>query len=159
MLTINKKIKPEYFTNLQLVYDTVLTTLGQPKANLDVNLYFMRDGQMRKLNREFRNIDRTTDVLSFPMTETKAGKKVSLATYKTEMVDDHLLLGEIFISRHVARRQAKQYGHSLMHEICFLFCHGMLHILGYDHIEDADREIMEEMQTNIMNKCNIKRGE
>lgn len=159
MLTINKKLKPEYFANLQLVYDSVLSTLGQPKSCLDVNLYFVKDSQMRRLNCEFRSIDRTTDVLSFPMTDTKAGNKVDLVAYKSEMIDEHLLLGEIFISKKVARRQAKEYGHSLMREICFLFCHGMLHILGYDHIDDGDREIMEALQSKIMDECNIKRGE
>ncbi|MFQ6772945.1 MAG: rRNA maturation RNase YbeY [Clostridia bacterium] len=161
MLNINKRLKPELIQGIHKAYEYTLEYLHQPIDQIAVNLHFLPDSKIRKLNRDHRGIDKTTDVLSFPMTDTAAGDVLNIADYQYE-VDIHtgaLLLGEIFISPKVARRQAKEYGHSLLREICFLFCHGMLHILGYDHIQDEDRKVMEKLQAEIMNACEITRGE
>ena len=161
MLNINKRLKPEIIEGLYKVYEYTLEYLKQPIDKISVNLHFLPDRKIRVLNRDNRGIDKTTDVLSFPMTDMAAGDVLNILDYKHE-VDINtgtLLLGEIFISPKVARRQSKEYRHSLLREICFLFCHGMLHILGYDHIEDKDRAVMEKLQAEIMNACEITRGE
>ncbi|MBR4799292.1 MAG: rRNA maturation RNase YbeY, partial [Clostridia bacterium] len=102
------------------------------------------DRAIRKLNREHRGIDKATDVLSFPMFE-----------FGTPEVPT--LLGDIVISRDTAYRQAKEYGHSPRREFCFLAAHSALHLLGYDHESETEREEMEAKQEEILNKLGITR--
>ena len=160
MLIQNKHLNKKLTHLLTKVYETTLHILNQPIDELDVALYFYPDKKMRALNAQYRKIDKTTDVLSFPATNVLAGQIVSLADYMADIdpQTDRLLLGEIFISPTIAKRQAKEYGHSYLREVCFLFCHGLLHILGYDHIEDKQREEMEDKQRVIMNMCEIQRS-
>ena len=112
----------------------------------EVSITITNDEEIHKLNKKYRNIDRPTDVLSFAFRETD------------EDVDDSNL-GEIIISCERAKAQAEEYGHSLEREIAFLTAHGMLHLLGYDHIEEADRIEMEAEQRFIMNALNISRDD
>ncbi|MBR5747123.1 MAG: rRNA maturation RNase YbeY [Clostridia bacterium] len=115
-----------------------------PKHRFEVNVTVVGDRAIRKLNREHRGIDKATDVLSFPMFE-----------FGTPEVPT--LLGDIVISRDTAYRQAKEYGHSPRREFCFLAAHSALHLLGYDHETEAEREEMEAKQEEILNKLGITR--
>lgn len=112
----------------------------------EVSITITNDEEIHKLNKKYRDIDRATDVLSFAFRESE------------EKVDENNL-GEIIISLERARAQAEEYGHSFEREIAFLTAHGMLHLLGYDHIEEEDRIEMEEEQRFIMNALNISRDE
>lgn len=138
---------------------TAMKELNEPIKNIALNVYFVGEKKIRTINRERREIDRVTDVLSFPMLDIKAGEIINLDEHKIDVdpYNNTLTIGEIIICNKVAKSQAKKYGHSYIREVAFLFLHGLLHCLGYDHIKDEDRVVMEEMQTRILNKCNITR--
>ncbi len=115
----------------------------------EVSITLTNNEYIHQLNKKYRNIDRPTDVLSFALNEGE----------EPEVLDGPAvnILGDIIISVERAKEQAADFGHSLEREIAFLTVHGMLHLLGYDHIEDADREEMEEEQRYVMDKLGIKR--
>ncbi len=130
---------------------------------LEVNLTFTDDQGIQELNRQFRGMDRPTDVLSFPMVDYEAPADFTLledpgaqAAYFHPETGE-LLLGDIVISIERARRQALEYGHSLKREICFLTAHSMLHLFGYDHIEEKERMAMEAKQEEILQSLGIIR--
>jgi probable rRNA maturation factor len=101
--------------------------------------------EIHRINKEYRNIDRETDVISFALED---GEKV-----KFEMRN----LGDIYISLDKAKSQAKEYNHSLKRELCFLLTHGFLHLLGYDHMNKEDEEIMFNLQDEILNSYGVRR--
>ena len=138
---------------------TTFKLLGQPAKNIKYNLYVVSKAFIHDLNLSARGVDRATDVLSFPNTDIKVGEVLDFDKFKFDIdpMDNSLLVGEIFICNEVAKMQAKKYNHSYRREFCFLFLHGVLHCLGYDHIDENDRVIMEEIQRKILNKCKITR--
>ena len=105
----------------------------------DVNIAIVTDEQIRRMNRDFRNVDASTDVLSFPAWD---GTLIESAAYG--------FLGDIAINRAAAFRQAAEYGHSPERELSFLAVHGVLHLLGYDHINPEDEPIMNKKQEEIL---------
>ena len=105
----------------------------------EVNVMFADNEQIRGINREQRDIDRATDVLSFPFLDAKNG---DITVSDEDFYEGYLSLGDIVISLERAKEQAEEYGHSFEREVGFLTCHSMLHLLGYDHIDEADRVIM-----------------
>lgn len=162
MLTISSKVKNLDFDTikaLEKVLKTSMKYLNQPLKQTAFNVYFVSEKKIRELNKEQRNIDKVTDVLSFPFTDINVGEIVDFDKYSLDIdrTNNTLLLGEIVICNQRAKEQAIKYGHSYLREVCFLFLHGVLHCLGYDHIEESDRVVMEELQNKILNKCNITR--
>lgn len=162
MLTIFSNVKnvnAEVFANLEKVLVGALNHLKQPKKQLVFNVYFVSEKKIRELNKEQRNIDKVTDVLSFPNLDIKAEEIVDFEKYRynIDYSNNTLLIGDIFICNQVAIKQAKSYGHSYLREVCFLFLHGVLHCLGYDHIDEEDRVVMEKLQKEILDKCKITR--
>ncbi|HJD45605.1 MAG TPA: rRNA maturation RNase YbeY [Candidatus Mediterraneibacter norfolkensis] len=127
----------------------------------EVNLLLTTDEEIHRMNMEFRKIDRPTDVLSFPMIEYETpGDFSAIGEEREDLFDPEtgeLLLGDIVISKDKVLFQAEQYGHSPRREYAFLIAHSMLHLFGYDHMEDEERGIMEERQRRIMEKVNILR--
>ena len=127
----------------------------------EVNLLLTTDEEIHRMNMEFRQIDRPTDVLSFPMIEYETPGDFSGIREESDDLFDpesgELLLGDIVISKDKVMFQAEQYGHSPRREYAFLIAHSMLHLFGYDHMEDDERRIMEERQRRIMEKINILR--
>lgn len=109
--------------------------LTETKSNVEVNVVLVDDAMIHAYNKDFRNIDRPTDVLSFPDGSEEDGV---------------LMMGDIIISVEAIRRQAKDYGHSLKRELCFLVAHGYLHLLGYDHHTDAEEKEMFGLQKEIL---------
>lgn len=158
MIEVFGKVDEEILTNLKKVYNFVLKKFALPKS-VAVNLNFVTEKQIQNLNAQTRNIDAVTDVLTYPYINIKPNEKFNLSDYKLEIdaATKTLTIGDIYICSRRATQQAKEYGHSLMREICFLFCHGMLHILGYDHIKKADAKIMEQLQDEILNELKITR--
>lgn len=126
----------------------------------EVEVVLTGNDEIHRVNREFREIDRATDVLSFPMVEyDEPGNFEPL-----EEQDDcfhpetgELLLGDIMISVDKIYEQAKEYGHSEKRELAFLVAHSMLHLFGYDHMEDQERETMEQKQEAILSNLGITR--
>ena len=122
------------------------------KGDYEVSVSFVNDEKIHKLNLEHRNIDRSTDVLSFPLgSDGEYDKNYETGAY---------LLGDIVISLETACRQAEIYGHSLEREVGFLTVHSMLHLLGYDHEESSLKErIMREKEEAILTSLGISRDE
>ena len=115
-----------------------------------------KKNRIKELNNLYRKVDRETDVLSFPMLDIVYPQSVK--DFKEEYAPDgSLYLGDIVICPKIAKKQAKQYGHSKKREIGFLALHGFLHILGYDHIESEDEKVMMETSERVLNEMELKR--
>ena len=147
-----------YFENLapekipyklkMLVRKAILATLKYEDVNmnLEVSVTFTDNEGIRELNREYRNIDRATDVLSFPQINYDDGEELSAGE----------MLGDIVLSLERAREQAEEFGHSFERECAFLCAHSTLHLLGYDHeLSDADDADMRRRQSEIMKKMGL----
>lgn len=119
--------------------------------NGEVSVMLTNNDYIHQLNRKYRQIDRPTDVLSFALNESEEPD--------IENGPDINVLGDIILSVERAEEQAADYGHSLRREIAFLTVHGMLHLLGYDHMEEADRLEMEKEQRYVMEQLGISRNE
>ncbi len=118
----------------------------------EISVTFVDDERIHELNREYRNIDRSTDVLSFPLGEN--------GVYDKDLETGACLLGDIVISVETAIRQADEYGHSLQREIGFLTVHSMLHLLGYDHVDGGIEAVhMREKEEHVLTELGLKRNE
>ena len=122
-----------------------LAALASEGRDGDLTILIDTPERIRTLNREFRNVDRVTDVLTFPAWEGE----ISLSA------DGYL--GDIMICYERAKEQAIEYGHSLERELSFLAVHGVLHLLGYDHMTEPDETVMREQQTAILDRIGVKR--
>ena len=141
------------------VVDTVLDIEKCP-FEAEVSLLITGNDEIREINKQERNIDSPTDVLSFPMGEYDEPADFSNIEESPEYFNvetGELMLGDIVLSYDRIRSQAEEYGHSERREYAFLIVHSMLHLIGYDHIEEADRELMEERQRVIMDALGISR--
>lgn len=116
--------------------------------NSEVSVTLTDDKHIHTLNKKFRDIDRATDVLSFAFRESDEPEIVGA---------EFEILGDVIISLERAKIQAEEFGHSLLREVIFLEVHGLLHLLGYDHIDDDERREMEAEQKFIMTKLGILR--
>lgn len=133
---------------------------SEAEADCPVSLevVFADGEEIKRLNAQFRNIDRETDVLSFPTLDGIRGKALSGKDYPYDVdADGTLFLGSVVICKDVARRQAEEYGHSYERELNYLAAHGVCHLLGYDHIEEADRAQMRAVEERVLNKINLAR--
>ena len=108
-----------------------------------VSVSFIDNEEIHKINKQYRKIDRPTDVISFAFLDNEDRAK----EYASGMP---VILGDIYISLDKADEQAIEYGHSMKRELCFLFVHGLLHLLGYDHMTKEDEEIMFPLQDKIL---------
>ncbi|MBR2384800.1 MAG: rRNA maturation RNase YbeY [Clostridia bacterium] len=143
--------------DIQKVADCAYQTLGQTEELL-IEIAFVSEEEIKELNNEQRNIDKVTDVLSFPYLDEIRGKILTPEHFGNEREDEGFLLGSICICMQRAKEQAEEYGHSLEREICYLALHGILHCFGYDHIEKADEEEMTKLAEQIMTTLNLKRN-
>ncbi len=126
-----------------------------------LSVVLTNDEEIRKINKEFRDIDRATDVLSFPAVEYQEAGKFDFIEDCDWLFDPEsgeLVLGDIMISVDKVFEQAESYGHSLSRELAFLVAHSMLHLFGYDHIIEDERLIMEQKQREIMELVGIDRN-
>ena len=108
--------------------------------NASFNVILIDDKEITKINKMYRKKNKPTDVISFALEDNKE----SISAYNKR------ILGDIYISVETAKKQAKEYNHSLKRELCFLSVHGLLHLLGYDHIEEKDEKIMFKKQELIL---------
>lgn len=122
------------------------------KLNLYVNVILTNPENIRKTNKKYRNIDKETDVLSFPMFEKD---EIEVLKEKGNKIED--ALGDIMISIQRVEEQAKEYGHSFEREFSYMLVHGFYHLMGYDHIEECDRAVMREKEENVLKILNITR--
>ncbi len=130
---------------------TAVLVLEEFEGSAEISVTFVDDDEIQKLNKEYRNIDRSTDVLSFPMGEN--------GVYDINQDTGAKILGDIVISIPHAIDQADRYGHSLQREIGFLTVHSMLHLLGYDHVNGGIESVrMREKEETVLTKLGLKRN-
>ncbi len=121
-----------------------------------IGLLFVHNEEMKRINKETRGMDKTTDVLSFPMLDIENGK-VDLMQEDFMDGKNTVYLGDIVIAPNVVKEQAEVYGHSELRELCFLFSHGMFHLLGYDHMDKESEKQMIGKQENVLSSLEITR--
>ena len=141
-LTLEKNLLEEIFR----AADVVGEIYGVERGELSVTL--TDDEHIHALNKKFRGVDRATDVLSFAFRESDEPEVFGA---------DFEILGDVIISLERAKVQAEEFGHSFLREIIFLEVHGLLHLLGYDHVEEDERLEMEAEQRFVMDKLGIGR--
>jgi len=135
-----------------------LTEIAPARARGLVNIAIVSDGHVRRLNRRFRGVNKPTDVLSFPSSEHRVGspsRRVPSSGPRAASRDGRIL-GDIVIARGVARRQAREAGHSEMKEWRVLALHGLLHLIGYDHERDDGR--MRRVERRLRRKGGLREG-
>lgn len=127
----------------------------------EISILLTDDNEIKEINNQFRGLDKPTDVLSFPAIEYElAGDFSNLEEDSGENFNPEtgeLILGDIAISVDRAIVQAEEYGHSITREIAFLTAHSMFHLMGYDHISDEEREMLEEKQKEVLDRLEIFR--
>ena len=111
-----------------------------------LNIVIVDNNKIQEINKLYRNKDAVTDVISFAFEEVPDVK-----------YDDVRFLGEIYISYERCKEQAAEYGHSVKREFCYLAVHGLLHLLGYDHIKEEDKKVMRALEEEILDEYDIKR--
>lgn len=141
------------------VINAALDYVGCP-YEAEVNLLLTMNEEIREMNANFRDIDRATDVLSFPMVDYEIPGEFDFLEERDDCFNPEtgeLVLGDIVISKEKVISQAEEFGHSTRREYAFLIAHSMLHLSGYDHMEEEERLQMEDMQRQLMEKLNILR--
>lgn len=120
--------------------------------NLYINIILTNPENIRNINKEYRNIDKETDVLSFPMFEKEEIEKIQKVGNAIQEP-----LGDIIISIQRVEEQAKEYGHSFERELSYMLIHGFYHLMGYDHMNDEEQSQMREKEEKVLNKLQITR--
>lgn len=143
---------------------TIEFVLKEEEVNVpcEVSLVFVDNEEIREINNETRRIDKETDVLSFPMLDFIKGHvfKDDYKNYEfdeTYMDGEELVLGDIVLSLEKALEQSKEFNHSFYREASYLVIHSVLHLLGYDHMEEDEKKVMRGREEYILNKLNILR--
>lgn len=143
----------------KLIEDVIRLCMEAEKLEQDyeVSVIIVDDEEIRAINKEHRDIDKATDVLSFPMVEFVNGELIS-DEGDYDMDSEELMLGDIIISAETAGRQAEEYGHSFEREMAFLTAHSCFHLLGYDHMEETEEKVMMGKQESILVKMGLTRS-
>ena len=122
--------------------------------DIEVSVTLVDTDTICQVNSQFREIEKVTDVLSFPMMEYDSPKDFGGQAFQNSLSlspdTEEMMLGDILLCSEVVKAQAEEYGHSEIREFCFLVVHSMLHLFGYDHMEDGERLVMEEKQKEIL---------
>lgn len=148
-LEIEKNI--EYENLIDKVLSKCFITEGLEKSSVYISITLTNPENIRRLNKEYRNIDSETDVLSFPMFEKEEIQKIKKMEYRET-------LGDIVISIKRVEEQAKEYGHSFERELSYMIVHGFYHLMGEDHIEEEDKLKMRAKEENVLQNLNIIRN-
>ena len=142
----------EYKNTIDIVLEKAFKTEKLDKSNIYINIILTTPENIRKANREYRNIDKETDVLSFPMFEKDEINKI-----KKTKSEDFDVLGDIIISIDRVKEQAEEYGHSFERELAYMTIHGFYHLMGYDHMTEEEKKEMREKEENVLEQLNIIR--
>ncbi len=146
----------EYKQIIKKVVETCFMEENLLKTNLYLNVILTNPETIRKTNKQYRELDKETDVLSFPMFQKdEIDNLIKESQTKQEVVED--VLGDIMVSIPRVIEQANEYGHSVERELAYMIVHGFYHVMGYDHIKEEDKVIMRPKEENILNKLNITR--
>lgn len=155
----NEQDKIEFTQELETVIQqgvsTTLDVIGGGDTDFEVSVLITDNEGIHEMNREYRDVDSPTDVLSFPILEFD--EDGVMIEESGDYDGDLLLLGDIVISLERAKAQAEEYGHSLLREVGFLTVHSTLHLLGFDHMEEPYTSVMRAREKEILEKMNLKR--
>ena len=149
--------KEEYEEIVKTVLDECFKEEGLENAKLYITITLTNPENIREINKEFRNIDKETDVLSFPIFEKK---DIDMLRKNDEVVDKNMpqdVLGDIIISVKKVEEQAEEYGHSIERELAYMIVHGFYHLMGYDHMNDEDKKAMREKEEKVLKSLDIVR--
>ncbi len=145
--------KEEYKEVIEKVLSQCFKEEKLENSKLCVTVTLTTPKTIQEINKQYRNIDRATDVLSFPMFEKdELDKKIQENDFENEDI-----LGDIVVSVDKVKEQAIEYGHSFERELSYMIVHGFYHLMGYDHIEENDKKIMREKEENILKELDINR--
>ena len=144
---------------LQKASKALCKIVGQKSKNFYAILNFVDKEKIQELNKEYRQKDKPTDVISFRMLENGLQNKINKKNYPYDYDRDEkkVFIGEVYICYDVAVSQSEEYGHSIDREVCFLAVHGLLHLLGLDHEAEFERAIMFDLQDKTMEKIKLGR--
>ena len=143
----------EYENTISKVLDKCFEIEKLPKDKLLVSITLTNPENIKKINNQYRNIDKPTDVLSFPMFEKKEIDEM-INNQSFEYSD---ILGDMIISIEQVENQAKEYGHSFERELSYMVVHSFYHLMGYDHIQEEDKKIMRPKEEFVLNELGITR--
>ncbi len=156
-IEVNKELE-------ETIMEIVQYTLKEEEVHIpcEISVIFVDNDEIREINNDMRHIDKVTDVLSFPMLEYEEHKvfKDLYLDYNfspADLNEGNLVLGDMALSLERALEQSVDYGHSFLREVCYLVVHSILHLLGYDHIEEEDKVVMRKREEEILNRFNINR--
>lgn len=168
IINFNKKLlNKKYIEYINSAYTEALKILKIKCKDLEVNINFVSKKEIRELNAKFRNKDAVTDVLSFPnlLEPNKTDMqlivdKLDKKNFASEINPDNnmIFVGDICICKNIVYKHAKEYGNTRLREMVYMAVHGLLHLLGYDHMKEEDKSIMREMEEKIMTKVNLERN-
>lgn len=151
---LDTPLSEEDVSSVVKTIETAGRVLGIPEP-FEVSVTALGEDEMKAMNREFRGIDRVTDVLSFPLLEFENGQaKISPADFS----GGALLIGDIVLCVPRCAAQAEEFGHSFLRELCYLTAHSMAHLWGYDHMEAGEKAAMREKEEEIMRGAGLSRG-
>lgn len=156
-IEVNKELE-------ETIMEIVQYTLKEEEVHIpcEISVIFVDNEEIREINNDMRHIDKVTDVLSFPMLEYEEHKvfKELYLDYNfspADLNEGNLVLGDMALSLERALEQSVDYGHSFLREVCYLVVHSILHLLGYDHMEEEDKVVMRKREEEILNRFNINR--
>lgn len=149
----NIKEKDEYKELIETVVKTCFKVEKIDKINLYISVTLTTPEEIRKINNEFRSIDKETDVLSFPMFEKNEIDELVQA--QDNQIPE--TIGDIVISIDRVTEQAKEYGHSFERELAYMVVHGFYHLMGYDHMQEDEKQVMREKEENVLKLLDINR--
>lgn len=155
-MLVEGKVFP-YKRKFEKLFETAGRILGEDFSKVNVSVNFVSEGEIKDLNNKFRQIDKVTDVLSFPNLEKLYFQRLSEFDAERNPDDGMLFLGDIVICKNVAKKQAKDFGHSAKREICFLALHGLLHLLGFDHIKEEEERLMKAASEDTLQAFGVSR--
>ena len=157
----NERLAKKYLVNIINALNSAEKVLKLSCSDIEINVSFVTRLQIKKLNRETRNVNRVTDVLSYPTLLVNEAeiidKKISKKAYLYDINPEtgNIVLGDIVICLPRCLEQSRKYGTTKTREICYLTVHGFLHLLGYDHMIDSDKKIMREKEELILQEISL----
>ena len=157
---VGEEIDKNLSKKLEKIFKVGLKQTGQNYHILEATVEFVYSQEMQELNNRMRGVNEATDVLSFPSLTNIFNKKIRRKDFAMDINPENnkVYLGDIVINLDRAQSQALEYGHSSEREICYLFVHGLLHLLEYDHMNELDKNIMRAREELILSKFKLKRG-
>ena len=156
-----KAFTKKYCKYIEIAYNKAIEVLNPSCKDLEVNVAFVNRKEIKDLNNRYRNIDKETDVLSFPTLNYLDDdgtiippSKLKITNFPNDVnyENGNLMLGDIYLCLPVCFKQANEYKTGVKREIMYLAVHGLLHLLGYDHIEEKDKAKMRKMEEKILDK-------